>query len=139
MICAVIIAAVMSCPYIGVNEPSIANAFYDLVCTIVIFPTIVYIGACGTTTDRVTNSLCEFMGRLSYPIYIIHYPVMYLFYAWVWANSLSFSQVWPVCVGLFALITVMATCALKYYDEPLRRYLTGLQSRNAGRKTTTAI
>lgn len=123
-ICSAIIAAVVACPYVGGNEPSILNALYDLLCTIIIFPIVVYIGACGTTTDRLTYSVTEFMGQLSYPIYIIHYPVMYLFYSWVWANHLTFAEVWPVCVGLFILITTIAIAALKWYDEPVRRYLT---------------
>ncbi len=122
-ICSAIIAAVFSIPYVGGNEPSMANAFYDLFCTLFIFPAVVYLGACGTNDDRLTYSVCEYMGRLSYPIYIIHYPVMYLFYAWVWAHGYTFGQVWWVCVGLFFLITAMAMAALRFYDQPLRRYL----------------
>lgn len=123
-ICSAIIAAIMATPYVGAGEPSVLNACFDLLCILCIFPIVVYIGACGTTTDRVTYSVTEFMGQLSYPIYIIHYPVMYLFYSWVWANKLTFAQVWPVCVGLFLLITLIAIAALKLYDQPLRNYLT---------------
>ena len=123
-ICSAIIAAIMVCPYVGGNEPTLTNAVYDLVCTLVVFPAIVYIGACGTTTDRFSTAVCETMGQLSYPVYIIHFPVMYLFYAWIWANGLSFGQVWPVCAGLFVVIVLMAWGALKLYDEPVRRWLT---------------
>lgn len=125
-ICAMLISAIMACPYVGGNEPSMYNAVYDLVCTLLLFPAIVYIGACGVTTDRFSSSVCEFMGLLSYPVYIIHYPVMYLFYAWVWANGLSFGEIWWVCVVLFATIIVMAWLALKFYDEPVRRRLNSL-------------
>lgn len=122
--CSALIAVVMACPYVGGPEPSVYNAIYDLACTLLLFPAIVYIGACGTTTDRFSTAVCETMGQLSYPVYIIHYPVMYMFYAWVWANGLSFGQVWPVCVGLFVMIALMAWGALKLYDEPVRRWLT---------------
>lgn len=122
-ICAALIAAAMACPYVGGSEPSAANAIYDLTCTIVLFPVIVYIGACGTSDDRFTGPVSEFMGRMSYPIYIIHYPVMYLFYSWVWANALTFDRIWWVCLAIFAGIILMAFVALKYYDEPIRRYL----------------
>ncbi len=122
--CSALIAVVMACPYVGGQEPSVYNAIYDLACTLLLFPAIVYIGACGTTTDRFSTTVCETMGQLSYPVYIIHYPVMYMFYAWVWANGLSFGQVWPVCAGLFVMIALMAWGALKLYDEPVRRWLT---------------
>lgn len=123
-ICALILCTVMSCPYVGGAEPNVYNALYDLFCTFLIFPAVVYLGACGNTTDRFSTSTCNFLGQLSYPIYIIHYPVMYLFYAWVWNNSLAFDQVWPVCVCLFFGIVFMAWCAMKFYDTPVRNYLT---------------
>ena len=113
----------MACPYVGGSEPSVLNALYDSVCTLVVFPLIVYLGACGNTTDRFSTGLCDFLGRLSYPVYIIHYPVMYMFYAWVWAHGYSFTQVWPVCVAQFVGIILMAWLAMRYYDTPVRRYL----------------
>lgn len=123
-ICSALIAALMACPYVGGPEPAVSNAVYDLVCTLIIFPAIVYIGACGATTDRFSTAVCETMGQLSYPVYIIHYPVMYLYYAWVWNNGLHFGQIWWVCALLFAGIALMAWGALKLYDEPVRRWLT---------------
>lgn len=122
-ICAAAIAALMACPYVGGPEPSVLNGIYDAVCTLAVFPLIVYIGACGTTTDAFSTKTCNFLGELSYPVYIIHYPIMYLFYSWVWANGLSFAQVWPVCIGLFIGIIALATAALRFYDAPVRRYL----------------
>lgn len=122
-ICAALIAVLMACPYVGGSEPSVWNGIYDSVCTLFVFPAIVYIGACGTTTDSFSTSVCDFLGRLSYPVYIIHYPVMYMFYAWVWANGLTFPTAWPVCVGLFIGIILMAWAAMKFYDEPVRRWL----------------
>lgn len=123
-ICTLILCTVMACPYVGGAEPNVYNALYDLFCTFFIFPAVVYLGACGNTTDRFSTSTCNFLGQLSYPIYIIHYPVMYLFYAWVWNNSLAFDQVWPVCVCLFFGIVFMAWCAMRFYDTPVRNYLT---------------
>ncbi len=124
-ICTAIITIVLACPYVGSTdgEPSALNAIYDMVCTICVFPFVVYIGACGVTTDKFSASTCEFLGQLSYPIYIIHYPVMYLFYSWVWNNGLTFADVWPVCIALFVGIIALAWCALRFYDEPVRKAL----------------
>ena len=64
------------------------------------------------------------MGAISYPVYIIHYPAMYLFYSWVWGNGLGFEEVWPTCIGIFVGIITLAWLAMKYYDIPVRRRLT---------------
>ncbi len=100
-ICAAMLVVLLSMPYVGGDEPSVANAIYDLVATLLIFPSMVWIGACGNTTDRSSTAICNFLGEISYPVYIVHYPLMYLFYAWVWGNSLTFNSVWWVCVLMF--------------------------------------
>lgn len=119
------IALMMCVPYVSfTGHPSILNAIYDLFCTIVVFPLMVYIGASGTTTDRFSTGLCNFLGNISYPIYIIHYPVIYLFYAWVWNNGFTFRDVWPVTVIIFICLIPLSYLILKCYDEPVRKYLT---------------
>lgn len=122
-ICSALIALMMAMPYVGGPDANVCNAVYDLFCTLLMFPLIVYIGACGVTTDKFSTSVCEFLGRLSYPIYIVHYPVMYLFYAWVWAHGYTFGQVWQVCAALFGGIILLAWLACRFYDEPVRKYL----------------
>ncbi len=122
-ICAAVMALLMACPYVGGPEPSVLNGIYDTMCTLMIFPTLVYIGACGTTTDAFSTRTCNFLGEISYPVYIIHYPVMYLFYAWIWAHDYTFGEVWHICTALFAGIILMAWAALGLYDIPVRRYL----------------
>lgn len=127
-ICSAMLAMIMACPYVGGPEPSMLNGIYDSICSLLLFPAIVYIGACGTTTDAFSTRTCSFLGALSYPIYIIHYPVMYMFYAWVWAAPAerTFSAIWPVCAALFAGIILMALTAYRCYDLPVRRRLTSL-------------
>lgn len=127
-ICSAMLAMIMACPYVGGPEPSMLNGIYDSICSLLLFPAIVYIGACGTTTDAFSTRICSFLGALSYPIYIIHYPVMYMFYAWVWAAPAerTFSAIWPVCAALFAGIILMALTAYRCYDLPVRRRLTSL-------------
>lgn len=123
-ICAAIIAAFMACPYVGVgDQPSVLNGIYDSVATLIVFPAVVYIGACGVTTDRFSTRVCNFLGAVSYPLYIIHYPFMYLYYAWVWDNGLTFGEIWPVCVAMFIAFIVGAWLVLKYYDQPVRAWL----------------
>lgn len=123
-ICAALIALILSCPYVGsTSEPSILNALYDLAATLLLFPLIVYIGACGSTTDRFSTATCSLLGQTSYPVYIIHYPAMYLFYAWVWNNAVTPAEALPVCAVMLPAILLAAYAALRLYDQPLRRLL----------------
>lgn len=124
-ICSALLLAVCIAPYITPDgDISMLNATYDLLCTFIILPAIVWIGANGVTTDRFSTAVCENLGNLSYPVYIVHYPLMYLFYSWVWTNSITFSAALPVMACIFIAIPVIAWLALRYYDEPVRNYLT---------------
>ena len=67
--------------------------------------------------------MCRFLGSISYPVYIIHYPMMYLFYAYVWSEDLTFAQTWPVAAAICLGAIILARLFLKYYDEPLRACL----------------
>lgn len=123
-ICSALIVAALSVPYVGgAEKPMMSNAVYDLVCTVVVFPLIVYLGASGTTTDRQSGRICEFLGAISYPVYIIHYPFMYLMYAWAWKNGYGVDRVWPVAAVIIVTVIVLAWLSMKYYDEPVRRWL----------------
>ena len=100
------------------------NGLYDTLCVVVLFPLLVWLGASGRATDPATAGVCKFLGDISYPVYVIHYPFMYLFFSWLWSDApIPFTQAWPVAVGLFAGVIVLAWAALKWYDEPVRRWL----------------
>jgi len=90
----------------------------------VLFPLIVYIGASGRTTDRLTARLCKFLGDISYPLYMVHYPFIYLYYAWVKNEGLTFAQSLSGAAALVAGSVLLAYLCLKLYDEPVRRLLT---------------
>lgn len=123
-ICTAIIVVLLACPYVGSDSgPSPWNAVYDLTCTFFLFPFVVFLGTSGNTTDAISAQVCNFLGELSYPVYIVHYPIMYMFYAWVWSNGLTFERVWPVCAVLFVVIIAFAWLVMRFYDTPVRRAL----------------
>ena len=122
--CTTLIVLVLSVDYVGDKaEPSITNAVYDLICTFFVFPFIVRLGASGRTTDPRSGKICEFLGRISYPVYIIHYPFMYLMYSWAWDHGYGIDRVWPVAVAVIITSITLAYLFMRYYDTPLRRYL----------------
>lgn len=124
-ICSAITAVLLSLPHIGGEGRLWMNGLYEAVCTIFIFPALVWLGASGKTTDKVTSKVCRFLGDISYPVYVVHYPLMYLFYAWLWGGEekIPFSQAWPAAAAVIIGSIVLAWLYLKFYDEPLRRWL----------------
>ena len=96
-ICTIILIALFSVPYLEGLEPICMNGIYEAFCVIVVFPFLVWLGASGTTTDKQSTKICKFLGDISYPVYVVHYPLMYLFYAWLIENKLYTCQRNLVC------------------------------------------
>lgn len=117
----IVLAAI---PRLGGEERLWLNGIYDAVCCIAVFPLVVYLAASGRTTDRTTTALCKFLGDISYPLYMVHYPFIYLYYAWVKNHSLTFGEsLWGALALFFGCIALAYAC-LRLYDEPVRHYLT---------------
>lgn len=123
-ICSLSIVVLLAVPRIGGAEHLWMNGLYDTICFALFFPLLVYLGASGKTTDKYTSRICEFLGDISYPLYMVHYPFIYLYYAWVKNDNLTFSQSLPGAAGVVIGSIVLAYICLKWYDIPVRRYLT---------------
>ena len=123
-LCSLSLAVLLAMPYVGSEQPPHFNGLNATLRTLLLFPLLLWLGASGHATDAATARICGFLGDISYPLYMVHYPSMYLFYAWVWNHGYTFSEVWPVAAALFAGNILLAWFVLKIYDEPLRRLLT---------------
>ncbi len=123
---AVAIVTISAIPRIGGSENLWLNGLYDTICAVIIFPLLVYIGASGKTENKFTTRVCKFLGDISYPLYMVHYPFIYLYYAWVKNENLTFAQSLPGALALIFGCIALAYVSLKLFDEPVRRYLTKL-------------
>lgn len=124
-ICAAVLLALFYVPYIGGTEPVCFNGLYESFCIIFVFPCLIWIGASGKTTDKNSTRICKFLGDISFPLYIIHYPFMYLFYAWLIEHQLfTLAETWQVVLCVYVWNIVVAYLCLKLYDEPVRKWLT---------------
>lgn len=121
--CSVILAVVLSIPCVG-GEGSILNGIYNAFCIIVIFPLIVMIGAGSVINGAKGNRICDFLGQISYPLYITHYPLMYVQMCWVYSHPDAplFAHL-TMNIGVVVLSVFIAWAALKLYDIPLRAWL----------------
>ena len=121
--CTIALVILFSIPRLGGAEHLWLNGLYDTICVLLIFPLIVYYGASGTINNPTLNKVCTFLGNISYPLYMVHYPFIYLYYAWVKNENLTFVQSLPGALGLFFGSILLAYGCLKLYDVPVRKYL----------------
>ena len=128
-LCSAGVVVLLAMPHVGGEERLWLNGVYDAVCVLLLFPLLVYMGASGKATDPVTSKVCKFLGDISYPLYIVHYPFMYLYYSWVWKNGLTFRESLPGVAAVFVVSILLAYLFLKVYDEPVRRWLTARSGR----------
>ena len=123
-ICTLVMIALFAVPYLEGTESICTNGIYEAFCIIIAFPILLWMGASGTTTDKKSTQICKFLGDISYPIYVIHYPFMYLFYAWLIKNQLfTLGETWQVALCVYAWNILFAYLCLRLYDEPVRKYL----------------
>jgi peptidoglycan/LPS O-acetylase OafA/YrhL len=98
------------------------TGIYEALCIIFAFPVLVSMGAGGTVSGWL-GKVCRFSGEISYPIYITHYPFIYIYTAWIAEKKPSAAQVLPVACGLFVLFILLAWAAYRLYDLPVRAWL----------------
>lgn len=123
-ICSLVLLVLFCVPYIEGKAGVSLNGLYEVFCIFLVFPFLVRLGASGALTDGVSTRVCKFMGDISFPLYAVHYPIMYLFYAWLIDNQhYTFAEVWPQALGVFVGNVLLAYFCLKLYDEPVRRWL----------------
>lgn len=117
-LCAAAIIGLLSMPYLGV-----VSLWYQAACVCVFFPAIIWFCARGTVSGRQQRAV-SFLGRLSYPLYAIHYPLIYLYIHWINTDRHPFgAKAWSTPVALSLAAVGLATVCLLCYDEPLRRRL----------------
>jgi peptidoglycan/LPS O-acetylase OafA/YrhL len=103
------------------------NWITELVAVVLYFPVIIMLGA-GAGLHSAAKGLCNFLGKLSYPLYMTHYMVMFAF-----ANYYNkYKPDTPhlaiiVLVGLLALIG-FAYLVMTVFDTPVRKYLSKLRN-----------
>jgi len=113
----------MSVPHIGNKEQLWLNGIYECFCLMIVFPIIVWLGAGGKVHGKKTFGLCKFLGDISYPIYITHFPIVYVYMAWVTNNRYSLVESWHVGILCVVISIAVAYLSLKMYDIPVREWL----------------
>lgn len=119
-----ILITILSVPCIGGTD-GFANGLYQAIMILAAFPVIVLMGAGSTIQNPAVAKVCKFLGDISYPIYITHYPLIYMHMGFVAEHPDAPTWIHVVSgVGVFFFAIILAWGVFKAFDEPARQWLT---------------
>lgn len=125
--CSLMVVVLLAMPWMGIGETGDGrwtNGLYEAVCILILFPLIVMIGAGSSVMGSKSAAVNKFLGDISYPLYITHFPFIYMQIAW--ANNHQDAPTAThifVSVCIFLLSIAASYAAFKLYDLPVRGWL----------------
>lgn len=118
----ILLVVFLSMPHLG-GDNNIWNRLFECFCLIILFPFVIWLGAGGKIQGKKSSRACKFLGDISYPIYITHFPIVYVYMAWVTNNELTLEQSWPYALLAVVSAITVAYISMKFYDLPIRNWL----------------
>ena len=130
--CSLLLIIILAFPRLGGHEQLWMNGLYDSLIIIAVFPLIVYWGASGQLRNGAATRLVKWLGDISFPLYITHYPVIYLYMSWVAKNEQYIKDgstdalMTTILASVVTLVSaiLLAWACVKWYDVPVRKWLT---------------
>ena len=125
--CSLMIVVLFCMPWMGIGtegEARWTNGLYEAICILVCFPLIVAMGAGSSVIGSKSSAINKFLGEISYPIYITHYPLIYMQMSWADSHKdVPLGTHIFVGVCIFVLSILVAYGAYRFYDLPVREWL----------------
>jgi len=117
--CVIALAALLCVPSL-----SDAKLYFEMFCVAIAFPAIIWLGALGGTGEGRGAGVMRTLGGISYPLYAIHYPFIYLYIGWINNGTKPFGPYdWCTPVALFIICVAVAWISWRFYETPVRNYL----------------
>jgi peptidoglycan/LPS O-acetylase OafA/YrhL len=92
------------------------------------FPLLVALGA-GATLSPGLKKVCLFSGKISYPLYMTHYAVLWMFGHYYASHKPGTGQLALIIIASLMLLVGVAYLVMIAYDIPLRKYLSNRRMR----------
>jgi peptidoglycan/LPS O-acetylase OafA/YrhL len=86
------------------------------------FPFLIALGA-GTRPSAASARICKFSGDISYPLYMTHYPFLWIVYSYMQASKPSVPQLIVITIVGTVLLIINAYLIMCFLDIPIRNYL----------------
>jgi peptidoglycan/LPS O-acetylase OafA/YrhL len=102
--------------------PTSGQSAFDLLLSLVVLPATVWVATRAEPSQRLLP-LFAFSGAVSYGIYVLHVPFQFIVGDLVLRNNLLHHPSRVTAAVLLPGIVLLAWCAERYYDAPVRRAL----------------
>lgn len=108
------------------------NWLVEPILVVFYLPLIVSLGA-GTSLTGNQHKINKLSGDISYPLYMTHYPFMWMFLSYVTVEEPNNAQLWWIIPISVILLIGFAYLVTKLIDLPIRHYLTDKLKASANR------
>lgn len=98
------------------------NPLTEPLVVIFYFPLLIALGA-GASLPASLERICTFSGDISYPLYMTHYPFIWLFMSYVEKTKPSMNEMTLIIIAGTALLIALAYLVMTYIDIPVRNRL----------------
>ncbi len=98
------------------------NWIIDPAIVIFYLPFLVALGA-GATLRPAFAKLCRFSGEISYPLYMVHYPFIWIFMSYVEKFKPTIGQMTPIIIIGTVSMILLAYVVMIGIDIPVRKWL----------------
>ncbi len=116
--CDVLIVLFLCMPSLSAID---GNVFYQMACVVLLFPTILHVAAQRDLPSSCRGVLLYF-GKLSYPLYAVHYPLIYLLIHLLQQPE-PVLPVWALISLTGVASVLLGILTLHLWDLPVRRWL----------------
>lgn len=110
-------------PRVGPDAMPWVNGLYECCILIILLPVVVLIGAGSQPMTRFGEKACDFLGELSYPLYLVHYPLHCVFFGWLSDSKPAWGAKIPVAIGVYISSIILGYVVMRFVDTPIRKRL----------------
>ncbi len=135
--CSAIIVTTLCFPYAGSETYRCIDGLYNTIVILVVFPVTVAMGAGSVISGGKSERVCKFLGEISYPLYITHYPLIYVQMSGAKIlESMNAPDSAHILMSVFVGVAAVAIAyaSLKLWDLPVRERLTKVMKVGANSK-----
>lgn len=125
--CAAALVVCLGMPWMGLGTEGDArwtNGLYEAACILLLFPLIICTGAGSSLPGVGAKAVNKFLGEISYPLYVTHFPFVCMQAAWAdYHKDAPIGTHIAVGVSMVVLSVLTAYASYRLYDLPVRNWL----------------
>lgn len=98
------------------------NSVVEPALVIFILPVLVSLGA-GSVRNNCHSKFCRLSGEISYPLYMLHYPFIWIYFSWVQSVKPDMVLMVQVMIVSVPILILFSYVAMRWIDKPVRTLL----------------